>query len=318
MVWTLPGCIYETLTMPRRLIIGRGRCPIVANIAPIMVLKVLILTILALVVLDVLATGSSRAGFDYPSGIQRIFDLDAEGGIATWFSSTLLLACALPLFLIAAWKRGNGGVFVWHWLLLGLLFVGLSIDESISVHEGTIGPVRDSLGVGGALHYAWVVPALAVVVVLGVAYLPFLRHLEPSYAMLFAVSGAIYVGGAAGFEMFEGMLAESNGTTAWATMAVQRMQETLEMSGAALFLFSLLRYIREVLGIQSFVLAPSTAPMSTDGEGRPSPTHAARDERHERLGGFLPDGLPGAAGGLQRGEAVVSAFEEVQRGVGNA
>src|SRR5438128_1634752 len=62
------------------------------------------------------------------------FDLETEGSLAVWVSSTTLLAAAVVTLLIATLLRSNGrrsGLWFWAagcWLTL-------SIDESASLHE---------------------------------------------------------------------------------------------------------------------------------------------------------------------------------------
>jgi hypothetical protein len=229
------------------------------HINPGSVLRLLVIVILALLLVDVLATGASRAGLHYPSGIERILEVDEENSLATWFSSTLLLTCAVALFAVALCRRSAAERYVPHWFLLSFVFVALSIDEAIEVHEGTIGPVRDAFGLSGIFYYAWVVPAFIALAVMAPLYVRFLLHLPARFAVLFLVSGAVYVTAAGGLEMFEGLAAETSGSTGLGAMALQRLQESLEMVGAALFLFSLLAYLREVAGLEQLTLTAAAA-----------------------------------------------------------
>ncbi len=67
------------------------------------------------------------------------FDLDGEGSLAAWFSSTILLLSAATAILVFTVRRFrcddyHGRYRVWIWA--ALVFVLMSIDEGGSLHEG--------------------------------------------------------------------------------------------------------------------------------------------------------------------------------------
>jgi hypothetical protein len=174
---------------------------------------------LALAVIDVQAASLSGAFLRLRAGVPRDageaalehlssltkfllkFDVGGEQTVGSWLSTVLLLLCALVLLQIGAAQRHRGAPYARHWLGLGIIFCGLSIDEAVSIHEMTIRPVHNLLGTSGVFLYAWVIPAIAFVAAVGVAYLGFLRHLEPAFRLRFVLAGALFVGGAVGFEM---------------------------------------------------------------------------------------------------------------------
>jgi hypothetical protein len=63
-----------------------------------------------------------------------------------------------------------GRRFARRWILLGVIFVLLSLDETASFHEMLIHPVRGRLNLEDIeiFHFAWVVPALALLGVLAI------------------------------------------------------------------------------------------------------------------------------------------------------
>ena len=81
-----------------------------------------------------------------------------------------------------------------------------SLDEALSFHEGLSIPVRDALDVSGVLYFAWVIPYGIAVLILGAACLRFVLRLDRATRNLFIVAGALYVGGAVGFELIGGWL----------------------------------------------------------------------------------------------------------------
>jgi hypothetical protein len=172
------------------------------------------------------------------------FDVGSEQTVAAWLSSMLMLFCAMILFYIASAKRRGGQPYALHWLGLSVIFLALSMDEAVGLHEMTIRPLRDMLDTAGPFLYAWVIPALALVAVIGLAYLGFLRHLEPGFRLLFVVAGVLFVGGSIGFEMMEGVLAGYYPEHRLLHEAAIHLEDTLEFAGVLLFLHGLLTYVR--------------------------------------------------------------------------
>ncbi len=200
----------------------------------------------------------------------RLFDLDEERTVPSLFTSVLMIFDALALVLIGLVSRQHRRLFWPHWLFLGLVFVYLSIDESVGLHEMTIAPLRERLGVGGALYYAWVVPYLAALGALVVLYVPFLRWLPRRSAMTFVIAGVIYVSGAAGMEMVGAAIDAHGEKDGFGIGTVHVIEETLEVLGLIVFLDALLAHVaRAWPGLQLTV---------ADGDGLDDePVGARRD-----------------------------------------
>lgn len=64
-------------------------------------------------------------------------------------------------------------------------------------------------------------------------------------AFLFVVSGAVYVGGAIGFELIGGYYAKANGVENLTYSMISTVEESLEMSGVIVFIYALLKYIAD-------------------------------------------------------------------------
>ena len=172
------------------------------------------------------------------------FDVGGEQTVAAWLSSMLMLLCALLLLYLGTVKRHLGQPYAMHWLGLGLIFLGLSMDEAVGFHEMTIMPVRELLQTDGAFLYAWVVPALLFVGAVALVYLGFLWHLEPAFRLRVVLAGGLFVGGAVGFEMLEGVFASFYQQHPLVSEAAFHLEDTLEFAGILLFLNSLLLYAR--------------------------------------------------------------------------
>lgn len=170
------------------------------------------------------------------------FDLGHEPSVPAWFSSGLLLLDSAMLVLIGWAKRLRNEAFVMHWLVLGIVFLGLSVDEAALFHEMLDTLMSETFDTSGFLLFPWVVAGLLFVLAFAVAYLKFLAHLPPRFAFLFVVSGALYVGGAVGMEMLSATAIDSYSVASLAHTLTQTIEESLEMTGAILFFFTLTEY----------------------------------------------------------------------------
>lgn len=194
--------------------------------------------VLALVIMGSIATFLVYQGWVFfgDEQFERLFYLDRELGVPATVSVLGLVACSLVLAVLAAARHQGGGYgFGRHWTVLAVGFAYLAIDGGAAVHEVMTAalnglPVIDQYSF---LDRAWVIAGGFASIVVGIAYIPFLRHLPRPYAIGMAVAGAMYVGGAVGFEMLS--------ATAHADLASIRYlifmvtEETLEMAGIGLF-----------------------------------------------------------------------------------
>ena len=187
----------------------------------------------------------ARFGLETPLENLRQISLDGEQTVGAWFSSLLLLLNAGLLAVVALFARRASDRDWPRWTLLSLIFVALAIDESVSFHEALIDPLRAMLGVGGALHFAWVVPAIPLVFGLGLFFLPFLRRLPAPDAGRFALAGLIYVGGALGLEMVGGQIASQSGKASTSFVIAMCVEESMELIGLLIFAGALMNYLRQ-------------------------------------------------------------------------
>jgi hypothetical protein len=176
--------------------------------------------------------------------IMRLFDVNSEGNVPSWFSSLLLAGGALLAGLIAAMARRVGGRDAGHWVGLAAVLVLLSLDEVAALHERLRGPTAAVLGdaARGPLRVAWVVPGLLLVLVVGIAFVGFVVRLPAGTRRLVVAAGAIYVGAAVGVEAISGIVLDAQGDRAL-YLQVTAAEEGLEMSGSVLFLYAAMRLL---------------------------------------------------------------------------
>ena len=181
--------------------------------------------------------------YDTVFGLVRLFNLDAEANVPSWYSSSLLLLCSVLLGVIGQAKLLARDPYATHWRFLAILFLGMSLDEAAGFHEMLARPLRSTLHVSGILYYAWVIPAAAAVLLIGLAYLRFLIALPHETRRLFVLAGGIYVGSALGLELVEGYWATVHGENNLTLRLIEAVEDVGEMFGLVVFLYALLSYI---------------------------------------------------------------------------
>lgn len=171
--------------------------------------------------------------------LEGMFQITSEYNVPTFFSSFILVLAGAWLFVIARISRQYKA----HWFLLGVVFIFLALDESLLIHEGISRLTRENVEIEGNLSYGtWVIPYLILVVALGVFYWKFVFQLPKRTMWLFIISGGIYVGGAAGFELIEGFVFTNYGETTLYKL-VHWSQEVVEILGIILFNYALIDYL---------------------------------------------------------------------------
>jgi hypothetical protein len=152
--------------------------------------------------------------------------LSYESNLPTWFSSSLLLACAVAAGVIA---HTSSQLRKQWWFISGLAG-WMSLDEAAELHENLGGHLPGS----GILYFDWVIPATAIVALLVATFVPFIRALHPPTRTRLIIAGLVYVGGALVMELPLGWWTENHGMDGLGYALIDWVEETLEMIGAAL------------------------------------------------------------------------------------
>lgn len=178
----------------------------------------------------------------------KLFSVDLELNVPSFFSSLLLLFASALLGVITVVRHKERAADVLHWASLSAGFLFLAFDETISVHERLIEPVRAILGEAnlGILYFAWVVPAIVMIVALSAFFLRFLLNLPREVAFWFLVAATLYLGAAVGLELAEGKHVEVFGKDNFLYQALATTEETLEMVGIVVFIRVLLLHIAQL------------------------------------------------------------------------
>ncbi len=194
----------------------------------------------------VILLGIFREWFVAQYGVETVFQdmrhiaLDAEMCLGAWYSATLMVLAAGLMAVIARLTARSGRGMVGYWVVLAIVFIGLSLDEETSVHELAIEPLRNQFHLTGVFYFAWVVPGLILVSLFALVYARFLRALPRPYGLMFFVCGGVYVAGALGMEMVAGVIGEQG--TRYIVCFIT--EESLEVAGMTMFVLTLLSYLR--------------------------------------------------------------------------
>jgi hypothetical protein len=185
-------------------------------------------------------------GFEH--GLVRLlfslFFLDGEGNVPAIFSTWLFLLNAV-IFLIV-WKAAClSGDSHKIWLFLSSVFVFLALDESISIHERLIDPLRQALGATGIFYYAWIIPYGVGVVLLAIIAIPVFWRMQKRIRFWFGLSAATYLVATIGLEMISGkylVMMNEQKDIVWIFMVT--LEESLEMVGLIILVYAQLLLLR--------------------------------------------------------------------------
>jgi hypothetical protein len=189
----------------------------------------------------------------------RIFDLDREGNVPSWFSGLLHLANAVVLAIITVLTRRTHRPYWRHWAGLAGMFLFFSLDEVAAFHEDVGNKLRDMAHGSGYLQNVWVFPALLLVGVVALLYRSWARHLPRHTRGRLVLAAILFVGGATVMDFFGGEIEDTRGTDNFSYVTEYHIEETMEMGGTLLALAALLAYREETWPGASIALDDTVA-----------------------------------------------------------
>lgn len=200
---------------------------------------------------------ATRAAF---SLVHSLFDLDSEGNIPAWFSSSQLFCVAVVFWTFALKSRRQGLPSRVFFALAGVAAAYVSSDETAQIHERVTALI-------GKRYVDWLVPLAAdnfFFVMLAVALLMVICQLLAAdllllwnshrrIALIGVLGVVIGLTGGMGVETLGYKLLRGQTDSLWYKIEVT-VEEFMEMFGASLVLFSALSLRRA----RSVVLARSS------------------------------------------------------------
>lgn len=189
----------------------------------------------------------ARRFLSWDGKITTLFDVGVDASVPTWYSSIALLACAFLLAAIAMEARRLGDRDAIYWWGLSLIMMLMSVDEVAMLHETVGVAIADGLpgrpaGRSDFLHFSWVIPGAALVLVVGLTFLRFVFRLPSRTRNLIFLSGVMFVGAALGLEMVGARYFKTHGRDTATYAALFTLEEMMEMAAIAIFLCALIDY----------------------------------------------------------------------------
>lgn len=226
----------------------------ISRITGVLVIIAIFLIILS-VAGQIIKFNCNVTGF-FLSGLIENFFLGAEANIPTYFISFLNLVSASLLLMIAVIEKKRKQPYVFHWTVLSLIFLYISIDEIVEIHEELTDPIANILNLNapGIFTFAWVIPAIFLLLLMGLFFLRFLCRLDSRTKTYFLIAAILFVGGAIGLEMLGGSYYDIHGSDNLTYRMMQNVEESLEMAGLIIFIWALMRYLSFRYGAVRFDL----------------------------------------------------------------
>lgn len=210
----------------------------------------LCIRIFALASLGIVWLGALREAVVFAIGADsfefglKSFSLDGERNLLAWYSSVLMVFSAVLMIicgLIA--KKRLAEKTAPHWFFLSLIFIYMSIDESVAIHEH-FSDLRHTYDLTGVFFHAWVVIAIPVVLATAAIFTPFLFRVRRKTAIRLIFAGGIYVAGALGMELISGIIYSDQMPSLFKVLSYLA-EETLEVSGLTLLIRALVLHLAE-------------------------------------------------------------------------
>ncbi len=189
-------------------------------------------------------------GIEDANGLIPVMDVDRELSVPTMYSVQLLFVVTLILGFISVLKHRGKDPYRWQWTILAFGFLYMVFDEGASIHELIVMPIRGLMpeDMPGFLSFNWIIPGSLIVILLFFYYIKFILALPPRTRILLIISAGVYLSGLIGMEMIGGNYADIHGIQNLTYNIMTTIEETFEMVGPSLFIYTLLDYIAHEYG----------------------------------------------------------------------
>lgn len=134
----------------------------------------IIYTLTAIALFLALASMTGQyVGFTYTGDhfrkLIQFFYLDQGRNIPTYFSMLILLLATPILAFISVLEKAKRSQYVSRWIILALGFLLMAADEGLQLHERLTNSFKGIFvqGEQGVFYFAWVIPGIAIVSVIG-------------------------------------------------------------------------------------------------------------------------------------------------------
>jgi hypothetical protein len=177
--------------------------------------------------------------------IFNFLDFNHEENLPTFYSSIAIFFASCLVFYITFYKKNKGDNYLF-WGFLAFVFLFLALDENCKIHEFIGGYIEDHYFSKGApiyLNFKWILPYSVFAILFALLSLKFVFSLPRVTMVMFIVSGSVYCSGAIACEVLESIYISAFGGEGIGYALFYTFEETLEMVGIAMFIYSLIFYI---------------------------------------------------------------------------
>lgn len=183
-----------------------------------------------------------------------LFSVDKEGNFPAYFSSAILGISAFLFWVIGKSSKEVGDSQWKWWMGLAGIFLFLSLDEAVQIHEKfDNNSLLYFLNTSGLFAWPWVILYLGLVAIFIFTYFRFWLSLPLKFRVLFAACSILYVIATIGFEMLGALEYESNNGSTKFYVLLYTIEEGLEMLSISFLIYALLRYIFDTFSCAQFV-----------------------------------------------------------------
>ncbi len=215
---------------------------------PQQVTRLLLTVVAVLTCLSILVHGVFYFLPDFPGQdfLVSKFALNEEHNIPTLYSSLALFYCSALFWLIALLKAHPTRNEVRYWKGLSVVFLYLSVDEMVALHE-SFSKLFHKLGVNGILHNAWVVPGIIAIAIFLITFYKFFLTLPNFLKRSILMAIFLWVGGALFVETLGGYYKYLYGEENLGYALLTTVEEVMEMLGVVVLIHGLLLYLNKIV-----------------------------------------------------------------------
>ena len=173
-------------------------------------------------------------------------DPNSQTSLFSWFSTVILAALGFGFLTVFLLKRSGERGRRAH-LVLAIAAFYLSADEAATLHK-MLNRAVTLVWPGRSGDFDWLVVAVPVAAVVGVALLGVARFIDRTLRNRLIAAGLVFLAGAVGFEAIEAVLTQSDwGLDALRLLVLHDLavffEEMLELTGSLIALWAVLAHL---------------------------------------------------------------------------
>lgn len=164
----------------------------------------------------------------------RMFNMDKEANIPTWFQTTLLFFAASLAFYTSAFYSSLHHRARHFWRITAAILAFLSVDELCSLHERIRSVSHADISIGSIVlpaHFVWIIPGTVAVIIVAIILLRYLKDIPSKTRNFLIIAAAVYLSGALGAELISALTWSEGNETTFSYLLLAGMEETMETAG---------------------------------------------------------------------------------------